>query len=436
MKDCHVTHIEGYSHAGEGIGRLDGKPVFIPFAARGETVRYKLSKENKRYARGTLLEVIQPSKNRIDKICNWYSSCGGCHLQHIDYKEELSFKHQKVVQAMKRIGGFKNIVVENVLGMENHWHYRHTARFHIGQINNETIIGYYRCKSHSIVPATGCALLPTNFLKITAKIAELLNQEAEPVRTHFKEVILRKGLQTSEILILFLVESLPATIGKFTIEKLLQSFPDIVGIVAKDTRNDQVILYGRDYYTDKIAETKFKIPADAFFQNNPTQTETLVNTVAHFCNPQNQETLFDLYCGVGLFALTMAPKFKHVHGIEENRTALEAAIKNALLNNITNCQFTPSKIEKILKDSHYFHAKPDTIIIDPPRQGCTNEALDNILRLRPQKIVYVSCDPATLARDLKHLTQAKYDICVVQPVDMFPRTHHVECVVLLEKAQL
>jgi 23S rRNA (uracil1939-C5)-methyltransferase len=428
-----LTEIKGYSHAGEGVGSYLGKPVFIPLAARGEVVRFSISEEKKNYAKGRLVEVVSTGAQRTAAPCPDFQRCGGCQLQHLTYDEQLYFKKQTVIDALQRIGGLKRAVVQDVLPMDNPWHYRHTVHLH-GQYDAEgTILGNYRAKSHSVHPMTACPLLPVGFPAILADLSRLFDTYGT---NPLKEVVARKGRATEEILLLLKTEGLNQTGSRAIWSELRTRYPNLIGIVVQSDRimtgQKNTVAIGQNFYSEIISGIRFHIPATAFFQNNPQQTEVLLQQVRSLCEPAPSEHLLDLYCGVGLFTHHLARDYKLVTGIEENSTAVAAARDNAESNHNSNTVFSSGRVENALARIAKNAPAPDTIILDPPRQGCLPGAIAGITALSPRRIIYVSCNPATLARDLALLTKQRYHVQVVQPIDMFPHAYHIECVAKLE----
>jgi 23S rRNA (uracil1939-C5)-methyltransferase len=447
--------IDSYSHVGEGVGRINGKAVFIPDALRGELVSFKLIEEKKSYARGQLIEVLTPSAERLTPPCPSYRECGGCQLQQMSYQEQLHFKGDQVRASLERIGGLHGLTVQPVLGMEYAEGYRHTARFHLSLNSRQIRAGFHGLKSHSLADASCCRLLPPEFPRLLAMVVELLEQSWDLQRYPVSEIVLRKGLKSGELLAVLHADRLPPELAPSQlITGICRSVPRCVGVaaVAKSRTSaanngrhrrsgqtnsqdrDLIVLYGRDYYLEEVCGTRFRVPAAAFFQNNPRQAEALVQIVRSCCRPRKDDTLLDLYCGVGLFSLNLAQAVSYIYGIEEKEAATEAAGENSLNNGIKNASFHTGKVEKLLPQLRNGTFRPDTVLLDPPRTGCSAEALQGILQLAPQKIIYVSCNPATLARDLRRLTAEIYQVDLVQPVDMFPQTFHVECVVLMSRS--
>jgi 23S rRNA (uracil1939-C5)-methyltransferase len=437
VKNQPVTVIHGYSHAGEGVGRFDGKPVFIPLAIRGEKVSFAITEGKNSFFRGKLLEVLEPAKGRATAHCPLFQNCGGCQLQYLDYEEQLYFKQQRVTSALQRIGGLKDATVRPVLGMEHPWHYRHTARFHLDKTASKAKIGYYRLKSHTLEQIEDCALLPADFYPLLDALSDFLGNLKGQYEIPVHQLVLRKGWGTGELLVQLIADDFPKKVDQKAVDALASEFPYMKGIVISllRSRAKEKIIYGSNYYTEVISGTSFHVPVGAFFQNNPAQTEVLLRVVTDFAAPKKDQILFDLYCGVGLFAHSFAPKVKKVYGIEENKKAVSAAVDNAAINGNRNTSFIQGRTDKTLPQLAREGIKPDTIILDPPRQGSDRQTLAEISKLSPGKIVYVSCDPATLARDIALLTECGYQVLGVQPVDMFPHTYHVECVVLMSRVE-
>lgn len=426
-----ITQIYDYSHNGAGVGKLDGKTVFVPHALRGETVRFRIVQEKRDYLQGEMVEILAPAPWRVSPPCPSYPDCGGCQLQHMDYEEQLYFKRKRVVAALRRIGGLENPPVNPALGMEHPWRYRHTARLHVSREADKTALGYYQGKTHVVEEIADCLLLPSDCSLLLKALSELLNHRGDTLGKGLKEVVLRKGYATGEFLVLFHLEELPLQTEFPGLEEITAAFPALVGLLGQ-TPHAQAVFSGRDYYTEVVSGLRLRVPASAFFQNNPLQTVTLVETVKSFCEPRPGGVLLDLYCGVGLFSLALAPRYGQVYGIEENRDAAAAACANAQINKIENVKFICGRVEDVLPLLKKKGVAPHTAILDPPRGGCSGRALKEIGELAPERIVYVSCNPATLARDLSLLGK-RYQTLKVQPLDLFPQTSHIESVALLAR---
>jgi len=458
-----LTEIKGYSHMGEGVGNYMGKPVFIPQAARGDLVRFSISQEKKYYARGSLVEVVSPGPWRTGAPCKDYPYCGGCQLQHLAYGEQLSCKRQTIIAALQRIGKLERVQVQDVLPMDNPWRCRHTVRFHAQSGPERMMLGNYKLQSHSVCPLTECSLLPAEFPAIIADLCDVIGEPAsagadlsgtcfygregigeananqiEHRTSNFelREVVLRKGRATGEILLLLKTAGSNCSLTQAAWSRLQILHPKLVGVVAQSdsiagARNTTV--FGQNFYREIVSGIRFHIPATAFFQNNPEQTEVLLQQVRVLCEPSSSEHLLDLYCGVGLFSLHLSRDYKLVTGIEENSAAVAAARENAEINHISNTVFSHGRVEKTLGRIANSGPAPDTIILDPPRQGCLPDAIAGVIALSPKRIVYVSCNPATMARDLALLARQRYGVRIVQPIDMFPHTYHIECVAQIER---
>lgn len=459
QKQVYTTRINGYSHTGDGVGRLeDGRVVFIPQAVREEKVSFTITTEKKSLARGRLVAVLEASPGRVQPVCPVYASCGGCQLQHLSYQEQLHFKQQQVADALRRLGGLSEVRVEPVLGMEHPWHYRHTVRLHALEDRGITRLGFYQEGTHRLKAVGNCPLLPGEFPPLLRETSLVLSR----FRGHgIREAVLRKGWGTGELLLILEGEKqLPAAL-QAALRALSEDFPALAGIVhlsgSRGAQNRQQVLLGRDYYLEKLAAVSFRVPARAFFQNNPSMAEVLVRTARAFSTGQGllsdtsnrrlasepkerkanspDTSLLDLYCGVGLFSLTMASSFEKVLGIEENPAAIAAARANAAANGISHASFMAGKAEQMLPRLKLPSGRPDTVLLDPPRTGCHPEALQAIAALKPERVIYVSCNPATLARDLALLAVQGYQAERIQPVDLFPQSHHVECIVLIKRAE-
>jgi 23S rRNA (uracil1939-C5)-methyltransferase len=430
MENTYVVEITDYSHCGEGVARIEGQVIFVPMALRGELVRVQVVAKKKNYLRAQLLEVLKPSSARIKPPCPLFTNCGSCHLQHMTYAEQLFFKEQRVKVALQRLGGIREVEVEPTLGMKNPWHYRHTARFHVKKTQSQVQVGFFRSKSHDPVPVSECRILPPEFPPLIESLSRL------PVihNGEVKEVVLRKSRATGEILVVFLAEK-HFCLDTRAIDYIIKESPTVTGIVTQTTGVKPKVLWGQGFYTEELVGLKFQIPATSFFQNNPLQAEVLINLVRSVVAPCTGEVVFDIYSGVGVFALAVARNCAEVYALEEDQEAVRFGRTNTYLNEINNVTFVAAKAEKTLPELKKKGVSPQTIILDPPRTGSSPEVLQVISEIEPQKIIYISCNPATLARDLKLLIEEGYQPELVQPVDMFPQTYHIECVVLLKKSK-
>lgn len=433
---------------GEGIGKIDGYAMFIKNTLPGETVKTLVVKANKNYGYGKAIEIINESPYRVKPLCNVAGRCGGCTLQHLDYTEQLKRKQNKVKQNIERIGGFNNVNVEETIGMDNPYNYRNKAQYPVNEDKNGINIGFYSLGSHKIVNFDDCLIGSKNNKDIlniikTFMIDHNISSYNESTgKGIVRHILIREGYYTNEIMVCLVVNSNTFKYKKQFID-YLSKIRNIKSIVINyNTVKSNVILgnkcetlWGNDYITDNIGDLRFRISPLAFFQVNPIQTHKLYSKALEFADLKGTETVIDAYCGIGTISLFLAQKAKKVYGIEIVPQAIENAIKNAKLNNIDNAEFFVGKSEdivpKLYKDRN---VKPDIIVVDPPRKGCEESLLNLMINMNPEKIVYVSCDSATLARDLKILCKTnKYKISKVQPVDMFPHSYHVETVVLMSR---
>ncbi len=435
---------------GEGIGKIDGYTLFVKNTLPMEEVKVLVVKANKNYGYGKALEILKPSPYRIEPLCPAAGRCGGCSIQHLDYSAQLIQKQNKVKQNLIRIGGFKDIEVLPVIGMENPYNYRNKAQYPVNSDKNGLNIGFYSIGSHKIVNYDDCLIgskVNKSILQNIRKFMIEYNVSAyneETGKGIVRHILIRAGYFTKEIMVCLVVNSKSFKYKKEFINAL-NNIKNIKSIVINyNTVKSNVILgnkletiWGQDYITDKIGDLKFNISALSFFQVNPLQTYRLYSKALEFSDLKGDEIVIDAYCGIGSISLFLAQKAKKVYGIEIISSAVKDAIENAKINNINNVEFFVGKSEEIVpKLNKENEIKPDVIVVDPPRKGCEKSLLKLMLDIQPEKIVYVSCDSATLARDLKVLCETnKYGIERVQPVDMFPHTYHVETVVLMSRVE-
>ncbi|MDO5388292.1 MAG: 23S rRNA (uracil(1939)-C(5))-methyltransferase RlmD [Clostridia bacterium] len=446
--DIYTIKITDLGTQGEGIGKIDGYTLFVKNALPLEEVKVIVVKANKNYGYGKIIEVITPSPYRTKPLCPVAGRCGGCTLQHMTYESQLKAKQNKVYQNLVRIGDFKNIDVEPVIGMDHPYNYRNKAQYPVGCDKNSILIGFYSIGSHKIINNDDCLIgSPKNktILQAVRKFMETNNIPAyneETGKGLVRHILVKEGYYTNEIMVCLVVNS-----NNFKYKnKFVDSIKNIENIssivINYNTKRSNVILgekceplYGNDYITDMIGNLKFIISPLSFFQVNPRQTYKLYSKALEFADLKGNETVIDAYCGIGTISLFLAQKAKYVYGVEIVPQAIENAKENAKLNNIKNAEFFTGKSEAIVPElCQKRGVTPDVMVVDPPRKGCDESLLKLMLDIKPQKIVYVSCDSATLARDLKILcSQNIYKVDKVQPVDMFPHTYHVETVVLMSK---
>ena len=438
---------------GEGIGKADGFTVFVKDAVIGDRITAKIMKAKKNYGYGRLMEILVPSPDRTEPVCPSARQCGGCQLQALSYRKQLAFKEEKVRGHLERIGGFTDLPMEPIIGMDEPFHYRNKAQFPIGRNRDGRIItGFYAGRTHSIIENRDCVLgTPQNREILDRVISYMEKYDVEPYdetsgKGLIRHVFTRCGYHTGELMVCIVANgsSLPHQ------KELVESLREISGMTSitlninKKRSNvilgDKVkVLWGQEYITDKIGDISYQISPLSFYQVNPRQTWKLYSKALEYADLHGEETVWDLYCGIGTISLFLAKKAKSVRGVEIVPAAIENARSNARLNGIENAEFFVGKAEEVLPDYYDRYAKEhlgenaraDVIVVDPPRKGCDETLLDTIVEMQPEKVVYVSCDSATLARDLKYLCERGYQVKKVCPVDMFPMTVHVETVVLL-----
>lgn len=469
--DVFELTIEDMSESGEGVGKLDGYIWFVKDAVIGDRIEAKAMKMKKNYGFARLLQVLEPSASRVKERCPVARQCGGCQLQMMNYDEQLKFKERKVFNNLKRIGGLDNlylsgedlpgdknglsavaeqkpVVMEPIIGMEEPWRYRNKAQFPFGMNKeNQVIAGFYAGRTHCIIENEDCLLGVRENGEILEIVKSLMNQYGmKPYQeeTHsglVRHVLIRKGFKTGEVMVCLVLNGKKLPHSDVFVEKLLE-VPGMTSISYNvNTEKTNVILgreivnlYGPGYITDYIGNVKYRISPLSFYQVNPVQTERLYGTALEYAGLTGEETVWDLYCGIGTISLFLSQKAKKVYGVEIVPQAIEDARENAALNGIENVEFFVGKAEEVLpeqyeKDKVY----ADVIVVDPPRKGCDSVCLDTIVRMGPKKVVYVSCDSATLARDVKYLRERGYEVERVRCCDMFPMTGHCETVALLTR---
>ena len=447
-----IVTIEDIGVGGEGIGKVDGYTLFVKDAVIGDTVEAKVTKAKKNYGYARLMNIVTPSKHRVPAKCPVARQCGGCQIQELSYEEQLKFKEQKVYGNLERIGGFSpeflDTVMEPVCGMEEPFYYRNKAQFPIGTDKEGNIVtGFYAGRTHQIIPNTECALGVKVNQEILEIVVDYMNAnrisayDETTGRGLVRHVLIRFGFTTKEIMVCLVVNGDQIPKSEKLVEKLIQ-IPGMTSITYSiNKENTNVImgkeirtLWGQSYITDYIGDVKYQISPLSFFQVNPVQTDKLYGLALEYAGLKGDETVWDLYCGIGTISLFLAQKAKKVYGVEIIPQAIEDARNNAKINGIDNAEFFVGKAEEVLPEQYEKNqVYADVIVVDPPRKGCDETLLDTMVKMSPERIVYVSCDSATLARDLKYLCEHGYEIQKVRPVDQFPMTVHVETVCLLSR---
>lgn len=450
--------IEDIGVNGEGIGKVEGYTLFVKDAIIGDTVEAVITKPKKNYAYAKMINIIEASKHRVPAKCPVARQCGGCQIQELSYDAQLDFKNKKVRGNLERIGGFSpellNEIMEPICGMEEPFYYRNKAQFPIGADRDGNIVmGFYAGRTHQIIPNRDCALgVPVN-QDILQMILDYMNEydvtayNEETGRGLVRHVLIRYGFKTKEIMVCLVIngDNLPHS------DKLVDKLTQIDGMTSitysVNCENTNVImgkeigvLWGQGYITDYIGDIKYQISPLSFFQVNPVQTEKLYSLALEYADLQGEETVWDLYCGIGTISLFLAQKAEKVYGVEIVPQAIDDARNNAKINGIENAEFFVGKAEEVLPEyyaqyerEHGVKGYADVIVVDPPRKGCDETLLQTMVQMQPERIVYVSCDSATLARDLKYLCENEYEMIRCRAVDQFPMTTHVESVVFLQR---
>ena len=431
---------------GEGIGKADGFTVFVKDAVIGDTVTAKIMKAKKNYGYGRLMEILKPSPYRVDPICPSARQCGGCQLQAVSYEEQKAFKEKKLRGHLERIGGFKELPMEPLIGMDEPYHYRNKAQFPVGRNKEGRIVtGFYAGRTHAIIENRDCALgIPQNKEVLDRVIAHMEKYNIAPYdemtgKGLVRHIFVRYGFFTGELMVCLIINGQDLPHQKELVEKLGE-IPGMTSISLNiNKKRNNVILgdkvktiWGKEYITDKIGDISYEISPLSFFQVNPHQTWKLYSKALEYADLHGEETVWDLYCGIGTISLFLAQKAKFVRGVEIVPAAIEDARRNAHLNEIDNVEFFVGKAEEVLPREYEKNGVyADVIVVDPPRKGCDEMLLKTILKMQPKRVVYVSCDSATLARDLRFLCDNGYELKKVCGVDQFPQTVHVETIVLL-----
>ena len=441
----YIVEIIDNGYEGEGIAKIENFTIFIPNSIKGEKVRILIVKVLKSHAFGKVLEIIKTSEYRKESDCETYKRCGGCDLRHIKYEETLRMK-QNAVQSLVNKTLENEVKVEETLGMENPYNYRNKAQYPVGlDKEGKPIIGVFANRTHESIPIKECLIQNKKSENLAKFVLEFIKKNNISVYNEkttkglVRHIVTKIGIKTNEIMCIIVINGRNIPKEKELVSEILKAFPEVKTIVKNiNTKNTNVImgkeninLYGDGYIKDKLGDFVFKISPLSFYQVNPIQAEKLYNIAVKGAEISKDDVVFDLYCGIGTISLFMAKYAKKVYGIEIVEDAIKDAKENSKLNNIKNSEFIAGDVEIVLDD--LINKKkiiPDIIMVDPPRKGLDNKSINNILKISPKKVVYVSCNPATLVRDLKSLEE-KYEIKTIKPVDMFPFSKHIECVSVL-----
>jgi 23S rRNA (uracil1939-C5)-methyltransferase len=447
--DIIDLEITGYTAEGSGVGRYKDIAIFVPLAAAGDKLSVKILKTAKTYAFGKIDKIISASKERVPVDCAQFAQCGGCVYRHISYAAELRAKQKRVQDALERIGGFHDVILKPIVGAENPDNYRNKAQLPIGNAGGKISMGFFASHSHRLIQCSECLLQPQAFTAAMNAFQEWADQSGEDVyneetgKGRLRHLYLRQAGATGEIMVCVVVNGNGVHYEPELVEILQKNVPGLKSVIINVNREKTNVVQGKkcrtvwggDFITDTLCGLKFNISPMSFYQINRDQAERLYAIAGEYAGLTGSETLLDLYCGTGTIGLSMAKNAGHVIGVELIEQAVEDAKKNAELNEIENSEFLCMDAAKAASMLSNRGMKPDVIVLDPPRKGCEPELIETIAKMAPQRVVYVSCDPATLARDLKLFAAKGYELQAVTPVDMFPRTAHVETVALMSRVK-
>ncbi len=484
----HIIEITGMTHEGQGVGRIDGLAVFVEGVLEGEQAEIKIIKVNKSYAVGKLVNLLKSSPDRVSPFCGAFKRCGGCSLQHMDYKAQLAFKTRLVRDNLERLGGLRNVTVHDAIGMEIPMNYRNKAQFPVASVNGSVITGFYAARSHNVIESENCGIQDVMSDKIRKIIGRFVEEKGIPAYDEktgkglLRHIMTRVGFNTGEVMVVLVINgsTLPnseelvrlltgegswdggrsgdgeggrdgrnsSACGESSehgegsgSDDLNVGIPGIKSIylnINKENTNvilgeKNVLLYGSETITDTIGKYRFIISPHSFFQVNPVQTEVLYGKALQYARLTGNETVFDLYCGIGTISLFLSERAKKVIGVEVVEAAISDARRNAQINGVTNTEFHVGEAERVVPELYSKGIRADVVVLDPPRKGCDESLLQLLADMQPSRIVYVSCNPATLARDLKFLADHGFSVVEAQPVDMFPWTGHVEAIILMTR---
>lgn len=438
----YVVDIVDIGQGGVGIGKYEGFTVFVEGGLIQDKVKVKINKSKKNYAVGDIVEIIEKSPFRVDRICSDdLKDCGGCQIQELDYNKQLELKTNEVKQVISRIGKLENVEIHETIGMQSPCRYRNKAQFPIQNINGSTAIGFYKKKSHDVIPTDMCVIqhdINDKIIKIIKTYIQAYNVSIYNETTHtgvLRHLVTKVGFTTNEVMVVLVANgtNLPHLneLASVLKENIL-GFKTLVLNVNKAKTNvilgkENKVIYGNGKINDYIGDLVFEISPLSFFQVNPVQTEVLYNKALEYAELKENDTVFDIYCGIGSISLFLAQKATKVYGIEIVEDAIKDAKINAKLNNLNNVEFYVGKAEEVVPKMYSEGKTANVVVVDPPRKGCDEKVLDTIVSMKPDRVVYVSCNPSTLARDLAYLDERGYKCVEIQPVDMFPHTMHVEC---------
>ncbi|MCR1850235.1 23S rRNA (uracil(1939)-C(5))-methyltransferase RlmD [Paeniclostridium sordellii] len=444
----YVVDIVDIGQGGVGIGKHEGFTVFVDGGLLQDKLKVRINKSKKNYAVGDIVEILEKSPFRVERKCGKHlAKCGGCQIQELDYKKQLDIKTNEVKQTISRIGKLDDVLIHPTLGMESPLRYRNKAQFPIQKQNGKTVIGFYKKKSHDVIPTDTCIIqhdVNDKIIKIIKTYIKAYDVSLYDEKTHagvLRHLVTKVGFKTKEVMVVLVANGKKLPYLNELASVLKENVPGFKTLVLNTNREktnvilgkENKVIYGNGKINDYIGDLVFEISPLSFFQVNPLQTEVLYNKALEYAQLKEDDTVFDIYCGIGTISLFLAQKAKKVYGVEIVEDAIKDANINAKLNNLDNTEFYVGKAEEVVPKLYKEGKTANVVVVDPPRKGCENSVLDTIVSMEPERVVYVSCNPSTLARDLAYLDERGYSCTEVQPVDMFPHTMHVECVAKLIK---
>lgn len=442
----YIVEIVDIGQGGVGIGKYDGFTIFVDGGLIQDKVKVKITKSKKNYAVGDIVEILEKSPFRVARKCDEsLRQCGGCQIQELDYQKQLELKTNEVKQVITRIGKLEDVTIHNTLGMKNPFRYRNKAQFPIQKKNNIPIIGFYKKKSHDLISTDKCIIqheINDKIIKIIKNYIKTYDVSIYDEKTHkglLRHLVTKVGFSTNEVMVILVTNGMKLPHTDELILALKENIPGfktfVINVNTQKTNvilgKENIVVYGDGIIKDYIGELVFEISPLSFFQVNPIQTEVLYNKALEYANLGESDTVFDIYCGIGTISLFLAQKAKKVYGIEIVEDAIKDAKRNAEINNMNNVEFYVGKAEEVVPKMYREGKKANVVVVDPPRKGCDEKVLDTIVSMKPDRVVYVSCNPSTLARDLAYLNDRGYKCREIQPVDMFPHSVHVENIAII-----
>ncbi|WP_066057770.1 23S rRNA (uracil(1939)-C(5))-methyltransferase RlmD [Robertmurraya korlensis] len=440
--DYIEVQFEDLTHDGAGVAKVDGYPLFVKNALPGERAKIKVIKAGKGYGFGRLEEILEESPYRVNAPCPIYKECGGCQLQHLSYEGQLLAKEKQVRDVLTRIGKLENVKVHPVLGMSEPWRYRNKAQVPVGEREGGLIAGFYQQRSHEIIDMEACMIQQEKNDEVVQAVKKICTKygvtayNEERHKGTLRHIMARHGQVTKEVMVVLVTRTSELPNKEKIVKEIVEAVEGVKSIIqnvnSKKTNvilgDETRVLWGEEVIYDLIGNVKFAISSRSFYQVNPEQTKVLYDQALSYAELTGEETVIDAYCGIGTISLFLAQKAKKVYGVEIVPEAIADANRNAELNGIENVEFAVGEAEVVIPNWYKEGIVADVLVVDPPRKGCDDALLQTIIEMKPKKVVYVSCNPATLARDLRVLEDGGYTTLEVQPVDMFPHTTHCEAV--------